>query len=133
MTLVTDLALGMTIPPEGQENEDWLTFQPDTTEDWLNDSLSDEDYGSGVISGIIYDAEIIGTLDGKTVFQDQQEVLEERDDIVDSSIDENTGKVKHFICYNNGVYHIIRIKALEVNQSFFLRVIDLQMKPAGVF
>jgi len=133
MTLVTDLALGMPAPPDGQMSEDWFTFQPDISVDWLNDVLSDEDYGAGAASGVVYDAEIIGTLDGTNTFQDQREALEERDDIVDASLDENTGDVKHFICYNNGVYHIIRINALEVDQSFFLRIVDLQMKPGGVF
>lgn len=131
MTLVTDVNIGMLESPSGQTLVDWLTFTPEVEEDWLNDDLSDEDWGAGIFSGTVYVASIIGSLDGETIFQDQQEIMEERADIVDASNSETTGKVKYFTCYNNGFYHIVRIEALEVDESFHLKTMDVPLKQAG--
>jgi len=57
--------------------------------------------------------------------------MEEREDIVDASKFETTGKVKYFTCYNNGFYHIVRVEALNVDESFHLKTMDLPLKQAG--
>lgn len=131
MTLVTDLTIGMLNTPAGQTSENWLTFSPDVEKDWLNDDLEDEDWGVGVFSGVVYTAEIIGTLDGYNQYQDQRAVLEERTDIVDEDLDETTGRVRYFTCYNNAVYHIIRIETFNVDESFHLKTMDIMPIPAG--
>lgn len=130
-TLVTDVTIGMLESPSGQEFVDWLIFLPNVEEDWLNDDLEPEDWGVGIFSGTDYIAKIIGSLDGENQFQDQQETLEERTDIVNADLDETTGKVRYFTCYNNGIYHIIRIEALNVDESFHLRVTEMAPIPAG--
>jgi len=130
-TLITDVVIGMLETPSGQEVVDWLTFSPSVEEDWLNDNLEDEDWGVGVFSGTEYVAKIIGSLDGYNQFQDQLETLEERTDIVDASIDETTGRARYFTCYNNATYHIIRIEALNVDESFHLKTTDITPIPAG--
>jgi len=130
MTLVTDVNIGMLESPSGQLFEDWLFFVPDIEEDWLDDA-SDEDWGAGVFSGTVYVATIIGSLDGENVFQDQLEIMDEREDIVDASLFETTGKVKYFTCYNNGFYHIVRIEALDADESFHLKTMDVPLKQAG--
>ncbi len=130
-TLITDVVIGMLEQPSGQEFEDWLNFDPDTSEDWLTDDLEDEDWGAGVFSGTEYLAKIIGTLDGYNQFQDQAETLEERTDIVDAAKDETTGRARYFTCYNNGTYHIIRIEALNADESFHLKTTDIMPIPAG--
>jgi len=130
MTLVTDVNIGMLESPSGQIFEDWLTFEPELMVDWLDDA-SDEDWGAGVFSGTVYISTIIGSLDGENTFQDQLEIMEEREDIVDADLFETTGKVKYFTCYNNGFYHIVRIEALNVDESFHLKTLDLLLKQAG--
>ena len=130
ITLVTDVNIGMLESPSGQTFEDWLSFTPDIEVDWLDDA-SDEDWGAGVFSGTNYITTIIGSLDGENTFQDQLEIMEEREDIVDASKSETTGKVKYFTCYNNGFYHIVRIEALNVDESFHLKTMDLPLKQGG--
>lgn len=130
-TLVNDVVLGMLDSPSGQEEEDWLTFTPDIEEDWLVDNLEDEDWGVGIFSGTVYKASIIGSLDGYNQYQDQFEIMEERIDLVDATLDETTGRARYFTCYNNGTYHIIRIEALELDESFHLKTIDITPVPAG--
>jgi len=130
-SLVVDLVLGMLDSPSGQEEEDWLTFEPSVEGDWLVDDLEDEDWGSGTFSGTVYKASIIGTLDGYNQYQDQLEVMEERTDIVDATLDETTGRARYFTCYNNGRYHIIRIEALNLDESFHLKTVDITPVPAG--
>ncbi len=131
LSIVYDVAIGMLDSPSGQEFVDWLTFVPDISEDWLNDTLEAEDWGVGVFSGTVYSADIIGSLDGENQFQDQRETLEERTDIVDAKKDETTGKIKYFTCYNNGVYHIIKIEALKIDESFHLKITEMAPQPAG--
>ncbi len=130
-TLLNDLVIGMLEAPPVIKSEDWLEFAPDVDEDWLNDDLEDEDWGSGVFTSTDYIAKIIGSLDSYNVFQDQEEILEERTDIVDADIDETTGRARYFTCYNNGIYHIIKIEALNINESFHLKTVDLDLIPAG--
>ena len=130
-SLVTDLIVGMLESPIGQDAEDWLIFFPDAEEDWLVDDLEDEDWGVGIFSTTVYDASIIGSLDGYNQYQDQFEILEERADIVDAELDETTGRSRYFTCYNNGTYHIIRIEALLIGESFHLKVVDMTPRPAG--
>ncbi len=131
MSLVTELNIGMQQAPSGQEFVDWLLVSPDITVDWLTDNSGDEDWGEGVFSGTNYFANIIGSLDGENVFQDQQQVLEEREGIVDDDALENTGKVKYFTCYNNGFYHIIEITAQELEQSFHVKTVDMPLVSVG--
>jgi len=130
ITLVTDVNIGMLETPSGQTFVDWLTFVPEVEEDWLDDA-SDEDWGAGIFSGTVYDATIVGSLDGENTFQDQLEMLEERTDIVDAVNSETTGKVRYFTCYNNGFYHIVKIEALNIDESFHLKTMDMLLKPAG--
>lgn len=131
-TLVTDVAIGMLDTPSGQQFVDWLTFLPDIEEDWLTDNLEDEDWGAGVFSGTVYISKIMGSLDGYNQFQDQLAILEERTDIVDADVDETTGRVRYFTCYNNGVWHILRIEALDIDQSFHLKTTEIAPIPAGL-
>jgi len=131
MSLITEIIIGMLDDPAEEEFEDWLTFTPETNEDWLNDDLPDEDWGIDIFTFTNYKATIIGSLDGYRQFANQSQILEERTDVVDEESD-TTGRSKYFTCYNNGVYHIIRIEALAVEQSFHLKVIDIEPKPAGV-
>lgn len=130
-SLVNDVVVGMIETPDGQIEEDWLTIIPDFEEDWLVDDLENEDWGFGIFSGTVYQASIIGSLDGYNQYQDQFELMEERLDIVDASIDETTGRARYFTCYNNGTYHIIRIEALELDESFHLKVMDITPIIAG--
>lgn len=131
LTLITDVALGMLEAPAGQEFEDWFLTSPEEEEDWLNDDLSDEDWGAGIFVSTDYVATIIGSLDGENVYQDQIEVMGERIGIVREEANETTGKVRYYTCYNNGFYHIIRIEALEVDKSFHLKTLDTLLKPIG--
>ena len=130
-SLVNDVIVGMIETPDGQIEEDWLTIIPDFEEDWLVDDLENEDWGFGIFSGTVYQASIIGSLDGYNQYQDQFELMEERTDIVDESIDETTGRARYFTCYNNGTYHTIRIEALELDESFHLKVMDITPIIAG--
>ncbi len=130
-TLLNDLVIGMLEAPPVIKSEDWLEFAPDIEEDWLNDDLEDDDWGVGLFTFTDYVATIIGSLDGYNQYQDQKEILEERADIVDADIDETTGRARYFTCYNNGIYHIIRIDALNIDESFHLKTVDLDLIPAG--
>lgn len=130
-TLIADVGIGMLEAPSGQTIEDWLILTPDAEEDWLTDDLEDEDWGAGIFSGTVYQTDIIGTLDGYNQYQDQREVLEERMDIVNADLDETTGRVRYFTCYNNGIYHIINIRAENIDESFHLKTLEINPIPAG--
>ncbi len=130
-TLINDVVIGMLEAPGISEFIDWLGFDPDVNEDWLNDNLDNEDWGVGIFTFTDYVATIIGSLDGYNQYQDQLEIMEERTDIVIAEEDETTGRARYFTCYNNGTYHIIRMEAFEIAESFHLKTIDIDPVPAG--
>ena len=52
-------------------------------------------------------------------------------DIVDLKT-KTTGRARYFTCYNNGIFHILRIEALQQDESFHLKTLDLKPVSVGV-
>lgn len=129
-SLVLNATIGMAERQDGVEFEDWNNVPVLVEEDWNNVSTGvEEDWGSRVVASTEYVAEIIGSIDGYNVFESQQEVLEERDDVVSAGV--NTGRSRYFACYNTGIMHIIKLSARNVGESFHLKTIDVPLTNAG--
>ena len=101
----------------GGEQEDWLTFSPETTEDWATFSPETaEDWGEGIGGVADFDVDAIGTLDGEDQWEDQLEAL---------TIATQDGGTRQYAAYNAGVYSFVKIKALNQNQNFHLHSLEV--------
>lgn len=123
MAIINNVSIGMIEQPETQEFEDYMAGEFEVFEDWLDPPDTFEDWGTDIFSGVNYDAILIGTLDGYTIYQDQQEDLQE---INPSQIGPNErDRVRLFDAYTSGIYFISRINAREERQSFHLKFLEL--------
>ena len=114
LSLINNVTLGVPPTPEGQIFEDWLNDTlPD--EDW-NTGSGAEDWGFGTIITSEFVTTIIGSLDGESVWNDQTEVL---------NLVTDDGQFKHFTCSNTGLYHTIKLDALNVDESFYLKTLEV--------
>lgn len=116
---VIDVMIGTLDAPEGQEFEDWLSdeqFPSDPEEDWLTAADESEDWGFAVFSSVDFDAFCIGTLDGKTVWEGNEKTLEL------TTID---GQGRFYSVDCNGLFHTIRVRAEDVDQSFQVKSLEL--------
>ncbi len=106
------------------DSEDWNIDSGD--EDW-NVLTAMEDWGFQVVSTVGYDGTIIGTVDGKNTWEDQIELMTKYDHTAVDSDGNTLEKLKtqYFSCYNTGIYHIIRLSAKQIDQSFFLKTLDI--------
>lgn len=100
--------------------EDWNLL--DGSEDW-NLLSGAEDWGSGAFGAVDFDTYIKGSLDGYSQFEDQYEELE---------LTDQTQQARYYSCYNNGIYHTVRIEALAERQSFYIKGLDVTLRTAGV-
>jgi hypothetical protein len=135
MSMITNVILGQLDPGVGlalETFEDWLLdYTLDAFFDWLTDTSGDEDWGEGLAtSGVTnYQASIIGTNDGYAIYgatvsppAPMTEVLtEEREE----------GRNKFFTCDNNGLFHIVRIDAIEIGEAYHLKTMELRGYLAG--
>lgn len=96
--------------------EDWNIISPNVEEDWLNDELIDEDWGFGIASGTDFVAKLVGTVDGENPFNYDYELLKEY---------YQANKARYYPANTEGIYHIIRIEALLMAQSFHLKLQEL--------
>jgi len=100
--------------------EDWLTLTPDVTQDWLVDTLPDEDWGDGVAGGNSYDTLLIGTNDGETSFNQAELTLARQE-----------GDSAFYVVLLTAMYHTLRVSALQSDQSFHLKSLELSGNYAG--
>lgn len=132
MSIVTEVAIGQDSEAVLVfEEEDWNALTGE--EDW-NILTGEEDWGFDIVATVDYVASILGTVDGKNVWEDQQEVMQ-RHQHTDKDSGGNTLEkleTQYFICYNNGIYHIIRISAQNVGESFHLKTLDISGFVDGV-
>lgn len=129
MAYITDVAIGMIESPTLQEFEDYQALVADVVEDWATLPDQDEDWGAGIFSGVVYNAQLLGTLDGYNVFENQQEDLTEinPDPILNATVTRN----RFFDTYTSGIYFITRINALNIGESFHLKFLELSGNLGG--
>lgn len=120
--MVTNVAIGVDKIPGPPILEDYMNESP-PSEDWNNTSVDlFEDYGSNVVQNTNFSARIIGTLDGKNSFEDQD---------VELILQEDAGERQYFVGTCTGAYHILKVTALEPNQTFHLKSLDISGTLAG--
>lgn len=118
LSLMTNVAIGISNNGSGAEQEDWLA-SADVVEDWM--VLSDqEDYGADFGSSAAYQVSILGYNDGNVV--NSSEPL---------TLSHDTPSVEYYTCFNTAVFHRIRIEAISVNETFHLRYLELSGSVAG--
>lgn len=118
--LVTTLALGAGFLPVGQEQEDWNVM--DALEDWALLS-GGEDWGLRIPSAEIFTSQLFSTNDGFAYVQETE--------LTEDLVYANPGKLLYFSVYNVGVWHALRLNALEINQSFHLKFLEMSGNLAG--
>lgn len=130
VAFVNLVSIGMTESPTQQMFIDWLQPAVDVFEDWGAGSVETLiDWGSGVFSGVVYSAELLGTLDGYNVFENQQEVLTPIDPA--PLVSNTVTRTKFFDAYLSGIYFITRINALNDGESFHLKFMELSGNLGG--
>lgn len=120
--VVSDVAIGIDAIPGPAILEDYQLESP-PTEDWnITNPNSFEDYGFGYVQTTTFGAAMIGTLDGINQWQDQ---------FVPLVLREDDGNRQYFACLCTGAYLILRMSALNVNETFHLKSLDLSGTLAG--
>lgn len=116
LSLVTQVMIGTDELSVNAASEDWLTISPNIMEDWLNDDLIAEDWGSGVASGADFDVELLSTLDGEYQFNYPPEELTEYHE---------AQKSRYYPANREGIYHLVTLRAQQESQSFHLKLQEL--------
>lgn len=125
LTYITNVALSMLEGAVSSTAEDWFSekqYPSDLIDDWLTSSEPDEDWGGDPVLTVNYQAEINSSLDGYEPDTDQDSTMEE----ITSS-----GRVKFFSCYSQGLYHTIKITALNEGENFHLKTMDNTINLGG--
>jgi len=123
LSLVTNVAIGVDAVPGDPIFEDYNT-ESDIVEDWGDAGIvtTFEDWGFGFVQVTSFSAAIIGTLDGQTQWQDQR---------ADLILETNGGSKQYFSGTATGAYHILEMSALNVNETFHLKSLDISGSLAG--
>ena len=118
-TLLSDVIMGV----EGLTLivEDYMLVDPDVFEDW-NILEGEEDWGLNVVPNAGFKAEAIGSLDGKIALEDQT---------VGLALLEESENRRHYTGDSNGIYHILKLSAVEEDQQFQLKTVEPVLKPTG--
>jgi hypothetical protein len=104
---------------EEVQGEDWNLEPPSGTEDW--DSITGhEDWGFGDMNYVNHGLKVIGTIDGRTTF------VEEEPSLVRFS-----AAGRYFSCTVQGIWHIIEMSATEVGEGFRPKTLDITFSEAG--
>jgi hypothetical protein len=120
--LVTDVALGVDQQTGIMAVEDWLNDPTNIVEDYNTSTNPDDDWGSGVPVVSDYQVSIYGTNDGINIFDENEQVLDLKDD---------TQATRYYTCYVNGLYHIVRIEHISPNQMYYLKNLEVTGTMAG--
>lgn len=123
LTELTEFALSMEASTGlGLDNEDYMQDTDTVVEDWLTAPDSFEDWGYAVLPDSEYTHLVKGTLDGFTVYQEQESAFEEI---------KQSGKSKFFAGGCLGLYLSLKIMATEVGHSFYLKDLEYNSHLAG--
>lgn len=116
---IDDIAVGMNLSVV-VETED---YNLGTGVEDYNSDTGVEDYGFNFIADVEYGVRITPTLDGVTPYKNQQ---------LTAMLIEEVDGVKFFDTGSSlGIYHIIRISAQAVNESFHLKLLNTTAKLVG--
>lgn len=120
---VTNIKLSVDDFPGNQIFLDYNNVPAGITIDYNNvPTTISLDWGSGVLSSAIFNSIIIGTNDGTTPWPGNTETL---------TLSEDAGNDKYYVCFNSGVFHIVRLEALLPNTTFHLRLMELSGSVGG--
>lgn len=119
LSYMTDFILGTDTTPAGQIYNDWL--EGDSVNDWL---LGDDkrDWGSDVYDIVDFGISVKGSLDGITTFYDQE---------IEPILHTDDGNMRLYTLTCNGMYFSIKLTALEVQQSFHLKLLEPSLTLGG--
>jgi len=111
---VINVEIGMVDDAVSATYDDWASpvlYPSDISEDWALTN-ADEDWGGDPVLSVNYTPTIDSSLDGYKRTPEQNEVLTE----------ENAeGRTKLFSCDSTGVFHALKISAVETEQNFYLK------------
>jgi len=123
-SFLTNLSLGTLQGSVGGTFEDWNSdsqYPVTVYEDWLA-LTGAEDWGANAVSGVNYDINLIATLDAKTPIEDYTPRIEP----VHSSTETD-----FYSCDSMALYHLIKIDALDVDQNYHVKTLDLSFNIGG--
>jgi hypothetical protein len=95
--------------PDGVDDEDYLT------------ETGGEDFGIETANYINHGLRVIGTIDGKSIFDEAYPELERFDKAS-----------RHYSCIVGGVWHIVEMTAEVVGQAFHLQALELTATDGGL-
>ena len=127
LSFIREVTIGALAGSPGDIFEDFLLdyTDEDIFEDWtlIADDTADEDYGEGAGSYSDFELVVRGTLDGKTKWQQQEEIANR------TQLD---GSFSLWHCYVTGLFHILRINAQEPDQSFHIKTLEADVVQGGL-
>ncbi len=93
----------------------------DVFADW-NVATGDEDWGEGRTLFAAYHVKLKGTIDGFNVWENQEK---------EPSVIQVEGRTKYFDGNVTGLYHVIDITAFEVDETYQIKLLELELLPVG--
>lgn len=127
LSYIFGVAVGALDGSPGDTFEDYLLDygETDIFEDWneIPDDTADEDWGEGTGAYSDFSVIVKGTLDGRTVWQNQEETAQ---------LVLQNGSFTDWACYVTGLFHIIRISAQETGQSFHVKTLAVDINESGL-
>jgi len=104
--------------------EDWNITQPETSEDWLRDDRSDEDWGVGIVDNSTFMAKLRGSVDAVNTWNNNLQELE-------SVVKENETEI--YTASIQGVYVSTLAEAISMGESFHIKTLELDVMPGRVY
>lgn len=127
LSYIIGVAVGALEGAPGDEFEDYLLDFSDTdiVEDWndIADDTEDEDWGVGTGAYSDFGVTVKGTLDGRNVWQEQEEI---------ATLVLQDGSFTDWACYVTGLFHILRISAEQDGQSFHVKTLAVDINEGGL-
>jgi hypothetical protein len=121
---VLTVSISANEPPEPVIFEDYINDYAgsEVIEDWNILDEPAEDYGLNTVIFSDYTVELLGTIDGFNVWENQRKV---------PSLIQSEGRTRYYDGNITGLYHLIDIKAEAVEHVFQIKVVELEIIPVG--
>lgn len=122
-SMLREAIIGMLEESIGAETIDLMNgFANEVTEDLLVLPEEIVDYGFSAKNTTDYSLKVVPTFDGFTPYESQELI---------PSLVKTEGKSKVFATSSNGLYHIVRVSAESLGESYIVKYLDLDLFEAG--
>ena len=115
LSMITNLSIGMDASPGEPFFLDYMDVPDGLVVDYETSTAADEDWGYMLLAAYDYDITVRGTLDGINTWDGQEKIPELVND---------AGDQQFYSTDPNGLFHIVRLSAEEVSQTFHLKFLE---------